>query len=59
MIWTIAKKSQMSDENLKQLKEEMIEKLITASRYEEAGDLVDPQTSFGIALDCYLKANNY
>jgi len=49
----------MSEENLKLLKEEVVERLTTSSRFEEAGDLVDPLTNFGLVLDCYLKANNY
>lgn len=59
MILSAASKSQMSEENLKLLKEEVVERLTTSSRFEEAGDLVDPLTNFGLVLDCYLKANNY
>jgi len=32
----------MSDLEIKELKSEIVEKLISASRYEQAGDLVDP-----------------
>ena len=41
------------------LKEELAERLVTAARYEEAGDLFDPQTCFTEALDCYLKGSAY
>ena len=36
-----------------------MQKLITASRFAEAADLLDPKSQFELALDCYLKAGNY
>lgn len=44
---------------MKELKSDLVEKLISAARFEEAGDLVDPEENFALGLDCYLKANNY
>ena len=46
MILSSAVSSQMNEENLKQLKTEIVEKLITSSRFEEAGDLLDPEVNF-------------
>lgn len=42
MTLSLAKKVKMSDLEIKELKSEIVEKLISASRYEQAGDLVDP-----------------
>ena len=49
----------MSPENITLMKGEIVEKLITASRFEDAGDLLDPQSNFTQVLECYLKSNNY
>ena len=59
MVLSTAVKSQINEDNLKALKNDLVEKLMTSSRFEEAGDLIDPLQNFNMALDCYLKANNY
>ena len=59
MVLSLAQKNQIGEKDFKELKSEMVEKLISASRFEEAGDLVDPKDNFVLSFDCYLKANNY
>ena len=59
MVLSTAEKSQIHEDNLKALKNDLAEKLMTSSRFEEAGDLIDPLQNFNMALDCYLKASNY
>jgi hypothetical protein len=41
------------------MRSDLIEKLRSASRYEDAGDLIDPKADLELSLDCYLKANNF
>lgn len=57
MVFALAEQLGISD--TAKLKADMVEALINASRYEEAGDLVDPLSDFETALDCYLKANKF
>ena len=42
MVLSTAVKSQINEDNLKALKNDLVEKLMTSSRFEEAGDLIDP-----------------
>lgn len=59
MIFIAAKKSKINEDDLKLLKEDVVEKLRSVSRFEEAGDLIEPEQNFDLIVDCYLKANNY
>ena len=59
MVLTVAATLSLKDEALQNLKDEIIEKLRNSSRFEEAGDLISVSANFDLALDCYLKANNY
>lgn len=44
---------------MQKLQADLIDKLRSASRYEDAGDLIDPKSDLDLSLDCYLKANNF
>lgn len=57
MVFALAAQLKISD--LQPIKEDLVEKLRSASRYEDAADLIDPLVEFDLALDCYLKANSY
>ena len=56
---SIGQKRGLDDAGMSKLKEELIERLVTAARHEEAGDLIDPVADFEGALDCYLKGSAY
>lgn len=45
-VLSIATRNKITSQNLKELKSEMVEKLISSSRFEEAGDLIDPSENF-------------
>jgi hypothetical protein len=49
----------MEEGDHQKLKSEMVERLRNSSRFEDAGDLVNPISDFALALDCYLKANTF
>ncbi len=59
MVLSIAAQMKMEQADLQKLKSEMVERLRNSSRFEDAGDLVNPITDFTLALDCYLKANTF
>lgn len=59
MALGVAAQLQMGESELQTLKQELAEKLKTASRYEDAADLLDPAADFENSLTCYLKANAF
>ena len=59
MVLSIAAQMKMEQADLQKLKSEIVERLRNSSRFEDAGDLLNPITDFALALDCYLKANTF
>lgn len=59
MVLSIAAQMKLEQADLQKLKSEIVERLRNSSRFEDAGDLLNPITDFALALDCYLKANTF
>lgn len=59
MVFSVAAQRKLPADELQKLKLDLIERLRNSSRFEDAGDLVDPVSDFDLALDCYLKSNNF
>lgn len=59
MAFGIAAQMKLPEYEVQKLREDMVERLRNSSRFEDAGDLVNPVDDFDLALDCYLKANSF
>ena len=59
MTFAVAAKRQLTQEETKKVREDLIEGLLGSNRYEEAADLMDANTDFNQVLDCYVKGNDF
>jgi hypothetical protein len=57
MVFSVA--AQLKIQDLQPIKNDLIERLQTASKFEEAGDLIDPKVDFDNCLQCYLRASAF
>ena len=59
MTFAVAAQRQLNKEEFSEIKEKLIEGLMTANRYSEAADLIGNDGDFGVLLDCHIKSNNF
>ena len=59
MTFAVAAKRQLTQEETKKVRDDLIEGLMGSNRYEEAADLMDASTDFNQVLDCHVKGNNF
>lgn len=59
MTLAVGQQRNLSAEEMTKLREELVDRLKSAIRFEDAGDLIDPQADFEGAFDCYVRANTF
>ena len=59
MTLAVAARRQLSVEEAGRVRDDLIEGLLSASRHEDAADLMDAAADFNIVLDCYVKGNAF
>lgn len=59
MVHTVAARQNLDEDNLRKLNISLVEILRNSNRFEEAATLIDPSSDFELALDCYLRCNNF
>ena len=59
MSFAVAAMRQLSQEETKKVRDDLIDGLMAANRYEEAADLMDANADFNTVLDCHIKSNNF